>query len=44
MSHKSKSPVRFTGAEILVASEAIEEGKTLKTALSTFLLIHFQNV
>lgn len=40
MSHKSKRPVRSIGAaEILAASEAIDEGKTLKTALSTLLAI-----
>ena len=37
-SHKSKRPVKSVGAaEILAASEAIDEGKVLKQALSTLL-------
>ena len=40
MSHKSKRPTKSIGAaEILAASEAIDEGKTLKRALSTLLRI-----
>ena len=40
MSHKSKRPTKSIGAaEILAASEVIDEGKTLKAALSALLMI-----
>lgn len=39
MSHKSKRPVRsIAAAEILAASEEIDEGKVIKYAFSTLLL------
>lgn len=38
MSHKSKRPVKSIGAaEVLAAAEAIDEGKTLKSAMSILL-------
>ena len=40
-SHKSKRPVRSIGAaEILAVGEAVDEGKTLKSAVSTILGIN----